>query len=315
MSVWNRLSDWVNGEERAEWFSPKQESEERDPTRRAHRSSSSRHRHEGVFELVKGLSKAQKFRVFNTIYYISCVVVCIVMLITLLLIMVNLPPFGDPANPTNNELSQYYIEHGLEDAGAINLVGNMILSYRVFDTFGESSVLFLATTSVMMLLLRDERNSGKELLNQLRRENTAELEVLDHLLRSLTRLLVPIVFTFGVYVIFNGHLSPGGGFAGGSILGGGLILYAQEFGTTGVSRYFTNHLYHIIKVTALAIYGVLLLYYGFMGFNGLNNHIWLGVPGTILSSGIIMPINVAVGFEVACTIYAFYSLFHKGEIK
>ena len=68
-------------------------------------------------------------------------------------------------------------------------------------------------------------------------------------------------------------------------------------------------------MTALAIYGVLLLYYGFMGFNGLNNHIWLGVPGTILSSGIIMPINVAVGFEVACTIYAFYSLFHKGEIK
>ena len=309
MSLWKRLSAWADGEDREQWFSqPK-------PRREKPRRTGEHRQHESVFELVKGLSKEQKTRVFNTLYYISCVVVCVAMLSTLVLIMVNLPPFGDPANPTNNELSRYYIEHGLEDAGAINLVGNMILSYRVFDTFGESSVLFLATTSVMMLMLRDSRNTGRDLLRDFRRENTAELEALDHLLRSCSRLLVPMVFTFGVYVIFNGHLSPGGGFAGGSILGGGLILYAQEFGTTGVSRYFTNHLYHIIKVTALAIYGVLLLYYGFMGVNGLANHIWLGIPGTILSSGIIMPINVAVGFEVACTIYAFYSLFHKGEIK
>lgn len=309
MSLWQRFRGWVDGEDRSAWYSP--EGKKR-PHRRPHRDLT---QSEGVFELVKHLNKEQKTRVFNTLYYLSGAVVCTVMLFCLLLVMVHLPAFGDPSNPTNNELSRYYIEHGLEDAGAVNLVGNMILSYRVFDTFGESSVLFLATTSVMMLMLRDSRTFTEDLLRYFNREDKAEREVLDHLLRTCSRLLVPVVFTFGVYVIFNGHLSPGGGFAGGSILGGGLILYAQEFGTQGVSRYFTNHLYHIIKVTALAIYGVLLLYYGFMGFNGLNNHIWLGVPGTILSSGIIMPINVAVGFEVACTIYAFYSLFHKGEIK
>ena len=313
MSAWKSFLGWVDGDAREQWFSApekKQSENKRKPSRHTDLTQS-----EGVFELVKHLNKEQKRRVFNTLYYISCVVVCIVMFFALLLIIAHLPSFGDPSNPTNNELSQYYIEHGLEDAGAVNLVGNMILSYRVFDTFGESSVLFLATTSVMMLLLRDSRTYTDKLRRYFNREDKAEREVLDHLLRSCSRFLVPIVFTFGIYVIFNGHLSPGGGFAGGSILGGGLILYAQEFGTQGVSRYFTNHLYHIIKVTALAIYGVLLLYYGFMGFNGLNNHIWLGVPGTILSSGIIMPINVAVGFEVACTIYAFYSLFHKGEIK
>lgn len=311
MSLWQRIRGWVDGEDRSAWYSSQPEKE---PHYRQHRRPDLS-QSEGVFELVKHLSKEQKTKVFNTLYYISGTVVCLMMLFCLLLVMVNLPVFGDPSNPTNNELSRYYIEHGLADAGAVNLVGNMILSYRVFDTFGESSVLFLATTSVMMLVLRDSRTYTRDLRRYFNREDKAEREVLDHLLRSCSRFLVPIVFTFGVYVIFNGHLSPGGGFAGGSILGGGLILYAQEFGTRGVSRYFTNHLYHIIKVTALAIYGVLLLYYGFMGFNGLNNHIWLGVPGTILSSGIIMPINVAVGFEVACTIYAFYSLFHKGEIK
>lgn len=313
MNGWKRFQRWVDGEDRLAWFSepPENHAEAHRPPR----SLRSRRRHEGIFELVRGWSKKRKQRVFNALYYTSCVVVCIVMLLSLLLMIVHLPTFGAPSNPTNNELSRYYIEHGLEDAGAVNLVGNMILSYRVFDTFGESCVLFLATTSVMLLLLRDSRIHTAELRRYFNREDKAEREVLDHLLRSCSRFLVPIVFTFGVYVIFNGHLSPGGGFAGGSILGGGLILYAQEFGTQGVGRYFTNHLYHVIKVTALAIYGVLLLYYAFMGFNGLPNHIWLGIPGTILSSGIIMPINVAVGFEVACTIYAFYALFHKGEIK
>jgi multicomponent Na+:H+ antiporter subunit B len=228
--------------------------------------------------------------------------------------MFNLPTYGNPENPTNNELSSYYIEHGLEDAGATNLVANMILSYRVFDTFGESSVLFLAAASVIMLLSRDSKNTNEQLLQKYRWEDSAEYEAKDRLLRSCTRILLPAIATFGIYVIFNGHLSPGGGFAGGSILGGGLILYAQEFSNRGVKEFFTEHLYHIIKVTALAVYGLLLLYYAFTGANGLDSHIWLGIPGTILSSGIIMPINFMVGFEVACTIYAFYALFHKGEL-
>ena len=34
----------------------------------------------------------------------------------------------------------------------------------------------------------------------------------------------------------------------------------------------------------------------------------------IFSAGVIMPINVAVGLEVACTMYAFYAFFSKGEL-
>ena len=41
---------------------------------------------------------------------------------------------------------------GLEEAGAVNMVSGMILDYRAFDTFGESNVLFAATTTVLILL-------------------------------------------------------------------------------------------------------------------------------------------------------------------
>lgn len=299
MSIRNKFVDWVNGEEREQWCSPSA------PARRA-AAPSRKNR--------KKLNDRQKHFIFNAIYYTCGVVVSVIMTVALIMVMVNLPTFGDAANPTNNELSQFYIEHGLEDAGATNLVANMILSYRVFDTFGESSVLFLAAASVMMLLTRDSRNTSRKILRAYKWEDDAEFEAKDRLLRSTTRLLLPMIFTYGVYVILNGHLSPGGGFAGGSILGAGLILYAQEFSNEGIRDFFTEHLYHIIKVTALAVYGLILLYYAFTGVNGIPNHIWLGIPGTIISSGIIMPINFMVGFEVACTIYAFYALFHKGEI-
>lgn len=302
MNILKQFAAWVDGNERELWCSPAPARKKNAPPKRA------------IEKQPKKLTKAEKTRIFNAIYYTCCVIMSMVMIAVLVACVLNLPEFGKAGNPTNNELSQYYIEHGLEDAGAINLVGNMILSYRVFDTFGESCVLFLAASSVMMLLSRDSKNTRWKLLRAFEIEDTAEFEAKDRLLRTVTRLVLPFIFLFGVYVILNGHLSPGGGFAGGSVLGAGLILYAQEFGNVGVRQFFTEHLYHIIKVTALAIYGLILLYYAFMGVNGLDNHIWLGITGTILSSGIIMPINFLVGFEVACTIYAFYALFHKGEI-
>lgn len=306
MSAWKKLAEWVNGDAREQWCSPSRTAMKEPkevPARAAEKSGGKRE-----------LTKAEKTKIFNTLYYTCGAVVSVALLISLLLAMAGLPTFGDPSNPTNNELSQYYIEHGLEDAGAINLVGDMIMSYRVFDTFGEACVLFLAAASVMMLMIRDSKNTSDKLLRYYKREDFAEDEVKDRLLRSCSRLLLPGIFTFGIYVILNGHLSPGGGFAGGSILGGGLILYAQEFGTDGVHGFFTEHLYHAIKVTAMTLYGLILIYYAFTGVNGLDNHIWLGIPGTLISSGIIMPINFLVGFEVACTIYAFYALFHKGEL-
>ena len=62
------------------------------------------------------------------------------------------------------------------------------------------------------------------------------------------------------------------------------------------------------------MYGLIGSYFYFTGGNGIENHIPLGIPGHILSSGIILPINICVGLEVACTMYAFYALFRRGGL-
>ena len=44
------------------------------------------------------------------------------------------------------------------------------------------------------------------------------------IVRAMTRLLIPLIQVFALYVLFFGQYGPGGGFAGGVILGTSLIL-------------------------------------------------------------------------------------------
>lgn len=68
----------------------------------------------------------------------------------------NLPQFGIDNTPANNDLTKYYIENSIKDTGATNIVTGVILDYRAFDTFIESSVLFTAAIVVMILLKKEK---------------------------------------------------------------------------------------------------------------------------------------------------------------
>lgn len=49
-------------------------------------------------------------------------------------------------------------------------------------------------------------------------------------LQIITKLLVPFVMMFGLYVQFHGDYGPGGGFQAGVIFGAAFILYGLVFG-------------------------------------------------------------------------------------
>lgn len=295
-SGWRSFCAWVDGEEWCELPGPKpaQNQRLREPEQEV-----------SVFEAYQ-----HSRRVSQAIGALFCLTLAAV----LMLVVLNLPAFGDPSNPANNEVAARYIEKGIEETGAVNLVAGMILSYRVFDTFGESNVLFLAATCVTILLRRDQKNTSERDLQWMAREERTDRKDRDVVLRTTVLLLMPVAVMVGFYVMLFGHLSPGGGFSGGSILGGGLILYSRTFGSQSVRKFFNQRISDVVRVVCLMGYGLCLIYYVFTGVNGLDNHIWLGIPGHILSSGIIMPINVMVGFVVTCTIYSFYALFSKGEV-
>ena len=248
-------------------------------------------------------------RFFGMLYRLTAVLVCLFVCGVLLYTITALPPFGSPDNPTSNEVVAKYIEDGLQDTGATNIVAGMILDYRAFDTFGESCVLFTAVLSVIILLRHvGEADTYDQLLHEM--ENPRH----DIILKKSAILLVPISMTFGIYVVVNGHLSPGGGFSGGAIIGSALIMYAVAFGTKKAHVFYSFDIYKRIVFFSLMFYGLAKGYVFFMGANHLPTGIPMGIPGAIFSAGLILPLNICVGLIVSGSMYVLFVLFSKGEM-
>ncbi len=264
----------------------------------------------------------------QSVYRIVAAVMIVLMFVLLATAMLGMPEIGDKNNPDNNEVARRYIENGLDETGAVNIVSGMILDYRAFDTFGESCVLFVATICVTIMLRidgkggagDDEETENSKKAFGIRESAFAKLDNRnyepenDTILRKSALIVFPIIMVFGVYVILNGHISPGGGFSGGAILGAGFVLFLSAFGFNKTERFMNANTVRIITLVALLVYCLSKCYSFFTGANHLESGIPLGTPGAILSSGLILVLNICVGMVVACTMYSFYALVRRGRI-
>lgn len=267
-----------------------------------------------LMEKYKNWPKEHGVKIFGRLYAVMAVLLCAIVITTLLVTVSYLPEYGSPDNPNNNEVVEKYNKDGIHDTGATNNVASMILDYRAFDTLGESHVLFVAAVCVMILLRLELNKDGKPTdVKRAEEENDRLYEPKnDKILQLSAKILVPMIIMFGIYVILNGHLSPGGGFSGGAIIGAGLILYVNAFGFEKASRIMNRKNYAVISVVPLLFYAIAKGYSFFTGANHLESGISTGTPGAILSGGLILPLNICVGIVVACTMYHFYTLFRKG---
>jgi multicomponent Na+:H+ antiporter subunit B len=250
-------------------------------------------------------------QIFNKIYRVFSVLFCIFLVVLLLTAVSWLPTIGSSNNPASNEVAARYIENGLQETGAINIVTGMILDYRAFDTLGESHVLFVATCTVLILLRIDGKKGRNSIGMEIEEDRTFEPKN-DVILQLAAKVLVPPIVIFGIYVILCGHLGPGGGFSGGAIIGAGLILYLNAFGFAKTEKFFRASTYKKLSFSALACYSLSKCYSFYTGANHIESIIPLGTPGAIVSSGLILILNICVGIVVAGTMYTFYVMFRKG---
>lgn len=267
---------------------------------------------QAMLDKVYDIENNKKIDFFHRVYVTAAVVFCLSLAGILLAMVAFLPPVGEADKPVNNEVPARYIESGLQETGAVNIVTGMILDYRAFDTFGESNVLFAATTTVLILLHMRRKKNEDGTLEEIPSDRLLEPKK-DAILQACATVLVPVIILFGIYIILNGHLSPGGGFSGGAIIGAGLILYLSAFGFEKTEKLFTEKTYRYVSFGALTTYCLAKSYSFFTGANHLESHIPLGTPGAILSSGLILILNICVGMVVACTMYTFYVMFRKGD--
>lgn len=84
--------------------------------------------------------------------FISVIVVMVALIAAILLLSImEMPVYGEVTNPTNNYVTRRYVDMGSIESGGSNLVANVVLDYRGYDTLLETTVIFTAVMSIMVL--------------------------------------------------------------------------------------------------------------------------------------------------------------------
>ena len=198
------------------------------------------------------------------------------------------------------------------------ILGGKILIDSIVSIINPSKYVFtnwlvivcIVTIIVKLSLYLYTRAIGKKYHNLLVEANSKDHR--NDVFITLANLVAAICSLYGIYVILNGHLSAGGGFSGGAIIGAGLILFNNAFGFKKTKKIFTYNTFKWVSFISLISYASLKTYSFFTGANHIESYIPLGEPGAILSSGLILPLNICVGCVVACTMYTFFTMFRKG---
>ncbi len=133
------------------------------------------------------------------------------------------------------------------------------------------------------------------------------MEGMTEIVKKTTQLIAGMVFLYGIYIIVHGHLTPGGGFAGGVLLAGSFILLILANGSDFlklVKEEAGSTIYENLAILAM----LLLALSGMLAGASVFFLNWMpkGVPGELLSAGMLPLYNIFVGIEVAASILSIF---------
>jgi multicomponent Na+:H+ antiporter subunit B len=217
------------------------------------------------------------------------------LIVLLSMAILKLPAFGGDSHPYRDVSIPAAVHHA-----TANVVSSINFDQRGLDTLGEESI-FLASVLVITVILRPA--AGETEKRELASGKPLDSTVFGGL------FFLPVTVIIGLDVITHGHLTPGGGFQGGVILG------------TGVHLLYVAGTYHVLQkarpvrpfewteaigaggFACLGITGVLV------GASFLANVIGQGTFGDLFSAGTVPLLNGVVGIEVASGVIVLISKF------
>lgn len=138
------------------------------------------------------------------------------------------------------------------------------------------------------------------------------------IVKKVTELMCGVIFLYGIYIIIHGHLTPGGGFAGGVIIAGSFILLILSFGSDFLALKKEETGSSLLESSAILAFLIIAVLGIIIGGAGVffKNFLPGGTIGKLISAGVIPLYNIAIGMEVAAAILTIFLalLIYKDEV-
>lgn len=145
------------------------------------------------------------------------------------------------------------------------------------------------------------------------------------IVKTVSSWVKMLVFLFGIYIILFGHITPGGGFAGGVILAGSYVLimlaYGREYTEKNLSLKLASKLDCTGALLFIAIALIGFIYGGFSFFYNFIQQEYFAEKETafkLISAGTIPLSNIAIGLKVGASLFLvllLLSAFRPGDIS
>lgn len=194
----------------------------------------------------------------------------------------DMPEFGKPV------INSIYFKNNKEDVGVPSVVTAILAGYRGYDTLLETIVILLGGVSILLVSEQNKLPDPQEK---------------DNLVSTMSRLIIPVIVLFALYLQFHGEVSPGGGFQAGVLCGAAFIIYALS-DPNFLNTSFFNKLKNI-AVLGAGIYLVIGAISLVSNLEFLNYNIFSDNKLLAQKLGIIL-VEIGVGITVGAVMLLIY---------
>lgn len=220
-----------------------------------------------------------------------------IILVSLLFVLLFMNMFDSEMNFNKMDQSEVDGQFYTENPTVSNMVTSVVVDYRSFDTLGEVTVLFVSSLGVAFIL------GGLQTRIKFKHSQS-------FILKAGTDILFGMIILLGAYMFIHGHLTPGGGFPGGALIGAAFLL-----------KYIGDDTFRANISAFKALEGTMGSIYVLLGIIGiltgnyfLQNILDLGTLGNLISGGLIPIVYILIGLKVGSELTGIFDQFVNEEV-
>ncbi len=134
------------------------------------------------------------------------------------------------------------------------------------------------------------------------------MKEMSRIVKTVTNFVYGFIIIFGFYIIAHGHLTPGGGFQGGAVVGSAFALLLVSYGSLNSTKFLKKDIFSLFENFGLLFFIVLgfsglgiTFFYNFLANSGgwFGDAAVIGINSGDMNTGGVIPLmNIAIGLEV-----------------